>query len=385
MEEFLPPLSQPEKIPDAILQEKAMDAFYNDDILDQSKLYEKDWMTLSYNGVPFAPLGGIHALTGQPGNGKTMTFTMLMAAILGGECGGLRYELSEQIPNPKVLYIDTEMEENNTIAVKNRLYSMLKWPLYEKSEQLMILRLRDTIDAADRWRKTMHAIHDFRPTVCFLDGMIDLVNDFNEISQCQPLIYQCMSLASFYHMSLWCLIHENPNTNKMVGHLGSTIQRKVTDVFQTIKHRKGDPIGKGGETVDSTYFAVKQTKARAKDVDDFEFEILQVADWGIPQERGIVPPGLRDLTADEVRAILASKYTKISWPAREAKIKEVLFGREGGVTDDRRQGECLKVAVNCRYLVYQAADEIKPGQRPLLKLNNETVFNIQNNDNQLPF
>lgn len=356
-----------------------MDAFYNDDILDQSKLYEKDWMTLSYNGVPFAPLGGIHALTGQPGNGKTMTFTLLMAAILGGECGGLRYELSEQIPNPKVLYIDTEMEENNTIAVKNRLYSMLKWPLYEKSEQLMILRLRDTIDAADRWRKTMHAIHDFRPTVCFLDGMIDLVNDFNEISQCQPLIYQCMSLASFYHMSLWCLIHENPNTNKMVGHLGSTIQRKVTDVFQTIKHRKGDPVGKGGETVDSTYFTVKQTKARAKDVEDFEFEILQVADWGIPQERGIVPAGLRELTPDAIEAIGWTLDKAISYPAGKTKISDYLTKK--GVLPAQLEN-VIDQLMKMGFIRNQDLNEMKPGQK-----NRQIVLGAKFNKerNELPF
>ena len=79
-------------------------------LLDFAKAYEAPRYTLSWQGVKFAPLGGIHAITGQAGNGKTMTIAMFMAALLGGEFGGLKYELSDICPRPRVLYIDTEME-----------------------------------------------------------------------------------------------------------------------------------------------------------------------------------------------------------------------------------------------------------------------------------
>ena len=40
-------------------------------LLDFAKAYEAPRYTLSWQGVKFAPLGGIHAITGQAGNGKT--------------------------------------------------------------------------------------------------------------------------------------------------------------------------------------------------------------------------------------------------------------------------------------------------------------------------
>ena len=58
--------------------------------LDFQKQYEAPRYTLSWRGVPFAPLGGIHAITGQAGNGKTMTLAQFMSAILNGEFGSLR-------------------------------------------------------------------------------------------------------------------------------------------------------------------------------------------------------------------------------------------------------------------------------------------------------
>ena len=92
--------------------------------LDFTKAYTPPKYVMTWNGVGFAPLGGIQAITGQAGNGKTMTIAQFIAAILGGEFGSLQYNLADDIPDPRVLYIDTEMEEANTIAMKNRVLSM---------------------------------------------------------------------------------------------------------------------------------------------------------------------------------------------------------------------------------------------------------------------
>ena len=51
--------------------------------------YKPPRFTLSWKGVPFAPLGGIHNITGQSGNGKTMTIAQFIATILCGEFGNL--------------------------------------------------------------------------------------------------------------------------------------------------------------------------------------------------------------------------------------------------------------------------------------------------------
>ncbi len=77
--------------------------------LNFQEQYRPPKFTLSWRGIPFAPLGGIHNITGQSGNGKTMTIAQFMATILCGQVGGLRYELSDERPNPTLLYIDTEM------------------------------------------------------------------------------------------------------------------------------------------------------------------------------------------------------------------------------------------------------------------------------------
>lgn len=248
---------------DTFLQEiKWQEVDVDGNWLDPEEQYEPPKYTLEYKGVPFAPLGGIHGLTGQPGHGKTFTFTQLMVAILKGEFYGLRYRLKNEVPEPKVLYIDTEMEKGNTQLVMLRVYDMMGWPNGSQQEQFKILWLREVTKAEDRWKKTLKAINVMKPTVVFLDGLIDVIGDFNDNKECQDLIYQCMGAASHYGISMWLLLHENPGSEKMVGHAGSFLERKATDVLKTKKE-------KGAEVI----FNVEQKKARSRDLDKWQFRI----------------------------------------------------------------------------------------------------------------
>ena len=248
---------------DTFLQEiKWQEVDVDGNWLDPEEQYEPPKYTLEYKGVPFAPLGGIHGLTGQPGHGKTFTFTQLMVAILKGEFYGLRYRLKNEVPEPKVLYIDTEMEKGNTQLVMLRVYDMMGWPKGSQQEQFKILWLREVTKAEERWRKTLKAINVMKPTVVFLDGLIDVIGDFNDNKECQDLIYQCMGTASHYGISMWLLLHENPGSEKMVGHAGSFLERKATDVLKTKKE-------KGAEVI----FNVEQKKARSRDLDKWQFRI----------------------------------------------------------------------------------------------------------------
>ncbi|MGN1239279.1 MAG: AAA family ATPase [Paludibacteraceae bacterium] len=258
------PLAACESVPedDFLLEDRWTDADIGGNWLDPAERYIAPRYTLSYNGVKFAPLGGIHGLTGQPGHGKTFTFTQIMIAILRGEYYGLRYELGDEVPHPKVLYIDTEMEKGNTQLVMLRVYEMMGWQVGSEHEDFRVLWLREEVRAEDRWRKTLKAISVMQPTVVFLDGLIDVVSDFNDNKECQQMIYKCMATASHYGISMWCLLHENPGSEKMVGHAGSFLERKATDVLKTKKE-------KGAEVI----FKVTQKKARARDLEDWQFRI----------------------------------------------------------------------------------------------------------------
>ena len=305
------------QMPDFLKEDEWFDVDIGPNILDVTEQYQRPRYTLAFNGVPFAPLGGIHALTGQPGNGKTMTFTQLIVAVLRGEYGGLTYELQEEIPRPTVLYIDTEMEKGNTQLVNLRVYAMMGWDFGVPRDEFKVLWLREETAAIDRWRKTLKAIETFRPTVVFIDGLLDVIGDFNDNKECQNIIYKCMATASHYGISIWCLVHENPGSTKMVGHLGSMLERKVTDAFGTVKKKEGAYVE----------FTVKQKKARGKDIEDWKFEVVD-GKQGFGEPVQLQAPDITEEQPLEVSTMTIDDLQPISM---------LIIDRDGVTTRDLRE------------------------------------------------
>ena len=276
--------------------------------LQDDDKYEQPVWTLSWCGVKFAPLGNIHALTGQSGHGKTMTFSQLIVAILGGQFGQLRCILPEGVPRT-CLYIDTEMSKNDTLRVRERIYRLLGWKWGEHHPELRILRLRDVQPpevaqqptangqtqprqekaaktglplmeakiAVQRWKMVLQALWEVRPTVAVIDGMLDVIRDYNDIEECQEIITKCMQVSSYFDCSIWCLVHQNPGRfDKMAGSLGSILERKVTDILATVKTKD--------EKTNAVTFKVTQLKARGADVPDWQYFVEDDRDHiGMPK------------------------------------------------------------------------------------------------------
>lgn len=341
--------------------------------LDFTKPYTPPDYTLAWNGIGFAPLGGIHAITGQAGHGKTMIIAQFMAAILKGEFGALTYNLKATIPHPRVLYIDTEMEEPNTIAVKNRVLSICDRDISKNYDDFIVVMLREVPETVERvsvehgrmqnvkvsstinrWRMTLKAIYDYKPTVAFIDGLLDVATDFNDNKECQEVIYKCMQVASHYGISLWCVVHQNPGGEKLVGHLGSFLERKATDIFTTKKDKKANDV----------MFTVEQKKARGRDIPDWKFRVLTVGSWGMPEQVNGVESQCD--SPEKIQQWIKSAKSEFSKPLSKNAIKE-LFKKIGGTTHTTTLEADIEVAINRRFFVL--AEKQKGWTHPKYELN----------------
>ena len=108
-------------------------------------IIEPTWL-LRYQGVGFSPLGDIQAVRGMEGNGKSMLLTILMAAVLSGSCGGLTCD----IPNARVLYVDTEQKMASTLFVQRRVHHLCGWRGKEANARFRVMMLREVEDLQDR-------------------------------------------------------------------------------------------------------------------------------------------------------------------------------------------------------------------------------------------
>lgn len=338
--------------------------------LDYTLSYPEPRFLLEYGGIPFSPLGGIQAITGHQKNGKTFLMCQFMAAILsGGNTERMRsylptlkiHEPTRQSlsQEPTVLYIDTEMEKLNTVKVVRRVQWLCGWNFDEHNTRLNVLWLRAEDSNAIRWGKTKQAIIETRPTAIFLDGIRDVIGDFNDNKESSSLISECMKIATDMDCCIWAVLHENPNTDKMRGHLGTELSNKVTDTFVSIKEKKNDMIT----------FTVKQIDARGKDVDDWKYEITgDAGNLGVPRMITIADTKSDDF--NNIREWLRKGKDEIEWPATGEEIKG-LFKKYGNVKSSDKLQADITAAKNRRLLIEQNKEDKEPGQKHLKLILNE--------------
>lgn len=352
--EDIPPLK--ENVPEFLKDDDWFGTDISADFLDFSEPYRSPRWTMKRGDVSFANVGELHIISGKAGHGKTNLMSQFIAAILSGKAGATEYTKPETVTEPIILYIDTEQGKDDTIAFKNRICTMAGIDYAKNYSNFRILRLRDTESAEIRWKKILKAISIVRPTDIFLDGMLDIVNDYNDQKECQPIIRKCMMVSTYYDASMWMVLHENPMADKLVGTLGSITQRKVSEVFAVRKHKQSDEKQPKPGFPD-IYFEVIQLKARGKDIPNWYFEVISnVNGWGMPVEiddKGIVskPEDLkqqRDMKE-------ANDYLKlVNWnPSGVTYTSIENFLRSKGVTSNRKIKKIFEVGLESS-LIYKS-------------------------------
>lgn len=281
----LPQIKTPEELRDEELRQYW---------LDPTKDYPEPYYMLEYNGVPFSTIGGLQAMSGQKKNGKTFVLTQLMAAILGRGTERVKQYLPGLVcpqrtvdylgHEPKVLYADTEMEELNSAKVLRRVHWLCGWDIKQPNDRLRFLWLRAVKSETEsphamRLRLILAAIESYKPDFVIIDGVRDIMSDFNDNAESSELILRLMQVATDKRLCIWLALHMNPrprndDESKMRGHLGTELGNKVTDTLVSIKYKKDNEVN----------FKVQQLDARSKDMEDWNYVITDDAgSLGIPK------------------------------------------------------------------------------------------------------
>ena len=368
----IPLPGQPQPTPELLKERKWFGTPTDGLLLNFAKPYTPPKWTLCHNGISFAKRGDLHIVGGKAGHGKTAFMSQIMAAILCGKFGGLTCEIESD--KPSVLYIDTEQSEDDTIAIKNRVCTLANIDYRVQNDRFIVARLRDTTKAEERYRQILQLIWDIKPTVVFIDGLLDIVNDYNDQTECSEIIRELMAVSTAMNMSMWCVLHENPMTDKLVGSLGSIAERKVTEVFIIRKH-KAPHQDKRFKDFPSVFFEIKQTKARGKDQEDWYFVVEDRAlGWGVPVELGVSEEEKTKFDPRQLKEWITKRQYNVEWPATRTDIYSNIFKPEG-ITDEGDQKEAMKVCINSRFFLEQPKSEMKPGQKVArLKINEELIL-----------
>lgn len=336
-------------------------------LLDAREDYPEPYYMLEYNGVPFSTLGGIQAITGQKKNGKTFVLAQLMAAVLEPDSQRVHDNLPGlTVPQrtllhlghlPRVLYVDTEMEKLNSAKVLRRVHWLIGHEMNQPHERFSVLWMR-TIEATDTepaWKKRRRlirmAIDVLNPDIVFIDGVRDIIGDFNDNAQSSELVQELMALAEKRGICIWNVLHMNPrpgndDESKMRGHLGTELGNKVTDTIASMKSK----------TASGVTFTVKQLDARGKDMEDWKFEVTdQAGALGIPRiiASGNFSTKEKKIEPDSRENILKwinEANSRFEWPMSRKNIKDAIFKEIGGVGKGEKQQADLEAAINYGFL-----------------------------------
>ena len=81
------------------------------------------------------------------------------------------------------------------------------------------------------------AVEAEKPDIVFIDGVRDLLQDFNSLDQSNDLIQWLLSLTAEYGCTIVSVLHQNKakDDGNMRGHLGTELLNKLTDCFEVSK------------------------------------------------------------------------------------------------------------------------------------------------------
>ena len=336
-------------------------------LLDATENYPEPYYLLEYNGVPFSTLGGIQALSGQKKNGKTFLLAQLMAAVLGVNSERVKtYLPGLRVPErtlewlghlPTVLYVDTEMEKLNSAKVLRRVHWLCGWQMDMPCERFHVLWLRSITDVKDdkgnvkekaharRYRLIRQAIDVLRPDAVFIDGLRDILGNFNDLEESAGIIGDLMALAEQRGICIWNTLHQNPRArnddeSKMRGHAGTELGNKATDTLVCIKH-KNDKTGE-------VYFTVKQDDARGTDMEDWEFVVTGAAGaLGVPQMRAVASEtDITELKNQQLRTESDDIFKLYNWTSSGATYTDLeRFLRAKGINSNRKIADMFNIAM----------------------------------------
>ena len=332
-------------------------------LLDATQNYPEPYFLLEYKGTPFSTIGGIQALSGQKKNGKTFLMAQMMAAILGIDSNRVATMLPGlKVPQrtldhlghmPKVLYVDTEMEKLNSAKVLRRVHWLCGWQMDMPCDRFNVLWLRSVKDVKDdkgkvierayekRYRIIKQAIEILTPDAVFIDGIRDLIGDFNDNAVSSALVLDLMALAEEKHICIWNTLHMNPrmkndDESKMRGHLGTELGNKITDTLVCIKHKENG----------SVWFTVKQDDARDKDLEDWEFVVTEAAGaLGVPQMRQVATPSEQaDAKVQQARIEADDLFKLYHWTSTGASWTDLRNFAVSKGMKERKFSDLLNVA-----------------------------------------
>lgn len=221
-------------------------------LVDTTQIPPKPLFRLNVGGVEIIPSGGIVAVTGQAKQGKTHFLLAMVSVLMSGKPFG-RMSRGEGVPR-SILWVDTEQSLYYVTKNVNELLDLCGYQRNVPTDNygLNVLALLGN-DCETMLEVIQAAIDELHPDIVVIDGVRDLVSNFNDEEETQRVMtWLNANLKADPSLNIFCAIHTNPtDKTKMRGHLGTELANKCSDMITVCKNKGG-------------YFEAEHTMARGR-------------------------------------------------------------------------------------------------------------------------
>lgn len=230
---------------------------YKNHVLNLSQPINEPKFLFSIGSIPSIPTGELIGIKGRAKQGKSQLEYILISVMLSGISKGDVKALQARY---KILMFDTEQSQASLKKCCQRVLKFAGLPTDKNDTRFLPFFMRPL--TIEERRKTIEdAIKEEKPDIIFIDGVRDLLQDFNNLDQSNELIQWLLSLTAEYGCTIVSVLHQNKakEDGNMRGHLGTELLNKLTDCFEVSK--------KDGK------FIVSCTDSRNVPCADFAFSI----------------------------------------------------------------------------------------------------------------
>ena len=256
------------------------------------------------------PVGDISAVKAKSKNGKSHFCAILCASVLGCDDFGF----TSNFPDASVLLCDTEQAAYNSVKIVRKIHALLGWPMHTPNDHLKSLNLR-SYAPKERMRIITKEAKRLRPTLVVIDGVADVCENFNDVTESNATINALMKLSTECKAHILCVLHENKakDDNGMKGHLGTLLLQKASDVWQ---------VAKSGSTFTATH-----TDTRNQQCEPVTFAL---DGYGVPMRAASVA----EVRKEENKEVLAKLIREAFGQSRDLSYSELCdrIAAYGGVS-----------------------------------------------------
>ncbi len=206
---------------------------YRNHILDLSLPTNEPKFMFSIGGVPTIPQGELVGIKGRAKMGKSQFEYYLIAVMLASVSRGSVKPMQDHY---KILLFDTEQSQVSLKKCCQRALNFAGLPTDKNDNRFLPFFMRP-LSIEERRKVIADAVGAEKPDIVFIDGVRDLLQDFNSLDQSNDLIQWLLSLTAEHGCTIVSVLHQNKakDDGNMRGHLGSELLNKPTDCFEVSK------------------------------------------------------------------------------------------------------------------------------------------------------